>query len=581
MKAQHSIIGVIVILLLMACSGRHEHMRERLQYVSDCNRADTVFTARWLPTVDSLVSYFDPSSRSWTERIFSLPFRKGAGVGSNDRMMAHYLQGRVHHDMGEAPQALECYQKAAEQADTTSSDCDLYTLYAVYGQMADLYHAQYLPNDEMQALQMAEWIARKNSDTIAAIKAYELRIRPYSLKGKKDSMLFIMKNTRNYYLQAGDTADAATAIYSAISIFLDHHNYSEVKRLLDIYEQGSGNFDKDGKVLKGEMYYYDKGRYLLAIGKTDEACQYFNKAIESGFLEAGYRGLLSVYEQQDRPDSISKYAKLFAAANDSSYLHVNQKAVHQISAMYDYSRQQQIAEQNAAKARKALWGWIIASAITIITIVSTLLQIKRIRQREERKYLQISEEFERTKEKLANALDRQRLLAYDCETAMRERQEERDNHQIDLFSAEMEKKAIEIEELREKIRLLESRLDQFSSVDMEAAFKKSRIYRRFNELKDVRHIHEHPTEGEWIELSELFRTHFVRYYAFISIDHGLPSNQYRYCILFRLGFDGNEIGIIMDKDKDQRYNLRKIIYETLFGKPINVKMLDEKLRKHF
>ena len=341
---------LLLLCILTACSSHHEHMRERLQYVSDCNRADTVFTARWLPTVDSLVSYFDPSSRSWTERIFSLPFRKGAGVGSNDRMMAHYLQGRVHQDMGEAPQALECYQKAAEQADTTSSDCDLYTLYAVYGQMADLYHAQYLPNDEMQALQMAEWIARKNSDTIAAIKAYELRIRPYSLKGEKDSMLFIMKNTRNYYLQAGDTADAATAIYSAISIFLDHHNYSEVKRLLDIYEQGSGNFDKDGKVLKGEMYYYDKGRYLLAIGKTDEACQYFNKAIESGFLEAGYRGLLSVYEQQDRPDSISKYAKLFAAANDSSYLHVNQKAVHQISAMYDYSRQQRIADENRAKA---------------------------------------------------------------------------------------------------------------------------------------------------------------------------------------------------------------------------------------
>jgi tetratricopeptide (TPR) repeat protein len=88
-----------------------------------------VFTARWLPTVDTLVGYFD---------------RHGS---ANDRMMAHYLKGRVHHDMGESPQALECYQRAAEQADTTRSDCDLYTLYAVYGQMANLFHAQYLPED--------------------------------------------------------------------------------------------------------------------------------------------------------------------------------------------------------------------------------------------------------------------------------------------------------------------------------------------------------------------------------------------------------------------------------------------------
>ena len=99
------ILLILVLFAMTACtSPSHEVMQQRLKYVSDCNRADTVFTERWLPTVDSLVSYFD---------------RHGS---ANDRMMAHYVQGRVHHDMGEAPQALECYQKAAEQADTTSSD---------------------------------------------------------------------------------------------------------------------------------------------------------------------------------------------------------------------------------------------------------------------------------------------------------------------------------------------------------------------------------------------------------------------------------------------------------------------------
>ena len=47
-----------VILLLAACTADRQHMRERLQYVADCNRADTVFTARWLPTADSLARYF-------------------------------------------------------------------------------------------------------------------------------------------------------------------------------------------------------------------------------------------------------------------------------------------------------------------------------------------------------------------------------------------------------------------------------------------------------------------------------------------------------------------------------------------
>ena len=196
---------------------------------------------------------------------------------SNQRMLANYLAGRVYYDMGELPYALQFYQDAAEAADTTRADCDLYTLYAVYGQMAQLFHAQFLPEDEMIALRAAEQCAWKDNDTLSALMAYELRIRPYSLKGEKDSMIFIMKNARKQYLLAKDTAHAATAIYAAISIYLDCHNYFEAKQLLDIYEKESSNFDEDGKLIKGELYYYDKGRYLLEIGKTAEAKQYFEK----------------------------------------------------------------------------------------------------------------------------------------------------------------------------------------------------------------------------------------------------------------------------------------------------------------
>ena len=144
---------ILLMLVLSACTADHEAMRQRLQYVSDCNRADTVFSEAWLPTVDSLVIYFDHHG------------------SANDRMMAHYVQGRVYRDLGEAPQALECYQHAAEVADTTSNDCDLYTLYAVNGQMANLFHAQFLPGDEMQVLQMAEHIAWKINPTATAAKS--------------------------------------------------------------------------------------------------------------------------------------------------------------------------------------------------------------------------------------------------------------------------------------------------------------------------------------------------------------------------------------------------------------------------
>ena len=292
---------VTACVLLAACSPDGDHMRQRLQYVSDCNRADTVFTERWLPTVDSLVTYFDHHG------------------SANERMMTHYVQGRVQHDMGEAPQALESYQKAAEQADTTRFDCDLYTLSAIYGQLADLFHAQYLPDDEMQALQMTERIAWKDKDTLYALKAYELRIRPYHLNEEKDSMLFIVRRAREKYLTAGYRKEAAQVGYIALNICLDRQNVSEAKQWLDIYEQESGNFDEKGNLIYGGMFYYDKGRYLLLTGQPDSAKLYFEKTLSSGLPEAGYKGLLSVYEQKKKPDSIAKYAKLFANANDSNF----------------------------------------------------------------------------------------------------------------------------------------------------------------------------------------------------------------------------------------------------------------------
>ena len=459
------ILLILVLFALTACTTDHEAMQQRLKYVSDCNRADTVFTERWLPTVDSLVSYFD---------------RHGS---ANDRMMAHYVQGRVYHDMGEAPQALECYQRAAEVADTTRSDCDFYTLTAIYGQMANLFHSQYLPNDEMQALQMTEKFARKDGNTISAIKAYELRLRPYYLNGEKDSMLFIMKNARNYYLQAGDTADAATAIYAAISIFLDRHDYSEAKRLLDIYEKGSGNFDKDGKVLKGEMYYYDKGRYLLAVGQTFEAKNYFEKILGSNLYEARFRGLLSVYERLGIADSISKYAKLFAAANDSSFMHVNQQQVEQVRASYNY--QKHVKEAQRLKEANTLRGWLLCLGLLTLLVLLFLLLWVRAKARERKRRLQ---ELHRIHEELQA---KYALLTEDYEQKLEEmkRQQEQATDSDDSQSLSQKMEALSFAIRKANIKKEEIAMNT-------AHIQESAVFRRLQDNPTI----ARSDEGIWPEV---------------------------------------------------------------------------------
>ena len=564
---------LLLLCILTACSSHHEHMRERLQYVSDCNRADTVFTARWLPTVDSLVSYFDPSSRSWTERFFSLPFREGAGVGSNDRMMAHYLQGRVYHDMGEAPQALECYQKAAEQADTTSADCDLYTLYAVYGQMADLFHSQFLPDDEMHALKTAERIAWKDCDTLAALTAFHLRSRPYYQKNDTDSVLIIETSARKKYEKNGFAEKASRALRAPISIYLDRCQYDKALSAMQIFEKESGWFDDAGNIKKGkELYYYDKGRCLLARDKTDSAWYYFNKTLHAGNEEAGYKGLLKLYQRLHLADSIAKYAVLFANANDSSYLHVNQKAVHQISVMYDYSRQQRIADENRAKADKMKLYLLFFILVSAMVFLLTAFIYHQIRTRNLLRINQLLSDKAGIQTLLSEKQQQMESITTAKDSEIERITQENNRMLIDSLR--------ENQQLRRQIEELDQQLAKFSASSLEHAFFKTSMAECFQTIRDEYPKKASPTRLEWKQFTKTFRNYFFTYYSFITNGNSLTEDQMRVCMLIRLNYKEFEMAFFMNTDKQRIDRIKLQVNSKLFHTS-NSSTLRTHLRQYF
>jgi hypothetical protein len=95
----------ILLLTLVCCTSEAERnrMRAGLDSINQRNRNDQPFT---VADVEPSVQFFDDHGTP------------------NDRLLAHYLLGRAYHDHGEAPMALECYQNAADCADTTAKDCD-------------------------------------------------------------------------------------------------------------------------------------------------------------------------------------------------------------------------------------------------------------------------------------------------------------------------------------------------------------------------------------------------------------------------------------------------------------------------
>ena len=389
MQTTRFFLFLLLALSLCGSCTDHQSMQKRLVYVSACNRADTVFSARWIPTVDSLVDYFD---------------RHGS---ANERMQAHYLQGRVHHDMGEAPRALDCYQQAIEQADTTAKECDFYTLAAVYGQMAELFHALFLPDDEIAALKSLSKVSLLDKDTLNEIIAIHQLSRPYFLKGDTDSVLIVERQAHELFHKYDYKYHAGQAVIGSIRIELNRHNIPEAERLLNIYRNESGLFDNDGNLVRTSAYYVDKGIYMMHVGTLDSAQYYFRKAVRIGFYEGGYRGLLSVYEKMNLPDSIAKYARLFAAANDSSIAIKSQELTARLAASYRYNTIQREAlahKREANQARIALVAIITGIVLVAIIVVFCAFQYKKKKEQElkllKTKYAESVDAFNRNQEAL-------------------------------------------------------------------------------------------------------------------------------------------------------------------------------------
>ena len=520
------VISIFLVLTVLASCTDKEAMRQRLDYVSQCNRADTVFTEAWLPTVDSLVNYFD---------------RHG---NANEKMMVHYLKGRVHHDMGESPIALECYQRATEMADTTQKGCDLHTLAAIYGQMANLFHMQYLPDDEMKALKMVEHYAMKNNDTLTAITAYRLRTGVYFLLNDTDSMLSVTKRSVSLYRKYGRNDLAAQILIMPISVSLDRGQYKEAWKYMQVYEKESGFFDSNGNARQGKgLYYYYKGMYLLSQNQLDKAISLFHKVLSGGFLEAGYKGLLIAYEQKYIPDSIAKYARLFADANDSSYLNVNQERVRQVSAMYNYNRSQRLADKKTIEAERYKNIIYIIIGVGVFSVI-VLFRIWRLYERNNRNKILI------WNKKYYDTLTQYQNVRNDLMLSFKN---------FEQYRTGKEK---EVEELRQSLSVFLEDKTNPEIWNLELFVSSSSIVKRMHELA---YKAKQPSEVEWDDLRQLLCKHLPSFYKLIKDDkYGLSNQEQKVAMLIRLRFIPTELIALLNLSKQRVTNIRSDINHKLF-----------------
>ena len=577
-KRDKVIIGVLGACLAVAAGIWMEvrtcrRMRAAVEQALEMNRTFQPFTSDtiYLSPHSSPTSTPFPSGEGRGEAIslrravayYDHPLRR-LWTSPNDRLRAGYALGCVYRDLHEAPIAIITWEDAVAAADTTAADCDYATLYRVYGQMADIYFRQYMPDKELDARKKFDKYALMANDTLNYIRGQLLKNEAYLSLGDTAAVFENIKHVRLLYLERGLKQEAAQVYPSAIHIALDRGEYERADSMMQIFEKESGLFDEHGDIAPArEIYYYRKGSYFLGIHQLDSAEFQFRRLLkyEPNLIDA-YRGLISLYLVKENKDSIRKYTTLYEDAL-AQYLDGTQiQAISQAEGMYNYSRQQRIAAVEKRRADILKVTGIVLVFVFVASVEIIVRKNKKTRDQERRNLVQLRAQYSDVIKKLA---------AVRKEISFLQRSTSKNDNVIDILKKEKEELALMYEEQIAHLKsVLSSYKESQNGIEMKAtilghfhAIAKPHIEKDENG-RSVRIGARKATDEEWLQLLEMTQICYPRFYAFL-MEYSLSELKLHVCLLSRYGFENKDILTLADSSLRSVSNARLALAKTLFG----------------
>lgn len=505
-----------------------QKMRYELLYHKAMNKADSIFTSDSIML--EVVDYYEHHG------------------SANDRMLAYYVLGCVYRDLHEAPMALEYYNKATEQADTTVKDCDYATLCRVYSQMGVLFSKQHLPYQELASLDKAVKYAYLAKDTLNAIRYYQNKQSVYVNQNKLDSAIIINSQAAKLFNSHGYFVDSKIAFGCNFEYYLSKNRIKEAKEAFKAYQsthyKGNSNWeDSYAYVL------YEQGLYYLAVGKHDSAYSCLNQSFEQSKsfsnLAASTKGLAQYYTKTNNPIMAAKYALLSSAYNDSDLVATRHGQLQQVQAMYDYNRNKEIANKAQLKAeRQRGIIYIVVICAILIIVVSSSIYRRRMQQRNQRiaiaqkMYNDSVQQLNAAKQELAKL---QSLKENTIATLVKEKEETIQRLQLD---------AEKYKEANVEHNLLE----------LEKQLKQSPIYHKLVYLEN--HPQEKMTKTDWANLEETVEKLVS---GFAGLKQKLKPKEYQICLLVKLHFSPSTISSFIGTSLSDISNSRRRMLAKVCG----------------
>ena len=570
---------LLIIMLLASCAGnrKYDDLMQRADSIMNVNDDSAKVVIRMLDGVKPQLPEFSQSQKMRYELLRHKAMNKACITftsdsvmkevvdyydhhgSANERMLANYVLGCVYRDMHEAPMALEYYNKATEQADTTAADCDYGTLYRVYSQMGFLFSKQYLPYQLLDAFGKAMKYAYLAKDTLNAIINYQNRENAYSYLGNKDSVIAINLHAATMFKQIGNNYAAAIAFGCNYKYYIEKKDFINAKKAFEAYNstgyEGNSNYE-DAKAYVLCL----KGTYYMFTGQLDSACYILQQSLKfcKSFSNkaATTKALAHYYAKVNQPSLAMKYALQSSEYNDSDLIEARKTQLQQVQAMYDYGRNQEIARMAEQKAKRSTqMNYMIVFACVVLFLFLSYVYRKQLALKKKR-------------------IAASKLVYEDCLLKLKRLQEEKAQ-----LVAEKDKKLAQIITEKEnaicklvsEIHDIQNRYSLSSMSDAYLVLKNSSIYKKIQCIEA--HPLEEMTEEDWTELADTVEELIPNFIPMLK--NRVSDRDYRICLLIRLGIPASLMARLLNLSDAAISKSRKTMLKKLCGKVGKPKEFDE------
>ncbi len=468
---------------------------------------------------------------------------------------ALYYAGRVYRDLGDAPQALEFFQRATETAKGSTNHKLLSLAYSQMG-MIFLYEDIYDKAPEMFRKAYHYNTLAKDS----AGMVYRLRDigRSFSTLKQADSAIY-------YYKKADELAESIGNLHlrSVVNSELSGY-YTELERYEEAYEAIQITLLQPRNrnlfpFYSNLAYYYEHNNQL------DSATYYYSQLLLADnyiYKQEGYKGLYRIARTKRETEKAFAFLDQYLAYTDSVQDMNQAEAVSKANSLYNYQLNQEENRKLKRKSFKEKRLNIFLGAVSAFLLVLFIAYREYHKRKEQAKHIHL-EKFKKIQEE-----------QYKSSKAQIKKNEQ----EIKILEASLQEAIASKDELRQSLLKAQKEFIEKSNEHIEAKqrveeqnrinLKSTNIYKKFQRAasKEEENARENKIEdADWQELSLVINNTCCQFTQRLHELHPMKDIEVKVCLLIKIGLSPQQIATITIRSKQAITSIRKRLYKKVFN----------------